>query len=339
MNGRISIIFMITDHCNCKCFFCSRNNLSQHYNNPKFDDCCRVFDTLSHAYPLSKLVISGGEPTLSEDFFAILNYVTPLFDKVEIQTNGTFNKEIANQLKPLLSKNVYLQFSLDGGHEKHDSIRGHGTFQQVIENLQYLQKYHTHLSISTTVTPFNIEDIISLARYLNNFQFRRLTVSYVQPLNPIKERILSAYQWNQFVDDLLAQCFYRVDVSKLYDFNLMEKFLDSGKEWHGIVNCGRGITHFYVTPTFDVLPCTCTDFKVGNLITDSILDIKQKLAAKETVCINTASVCRDCKYLTICNGGCPGLSLKVFGSENMGDIRCPKVFEFATNKGLLSQHD
>ena len=37
----------------------------------------------------------------------------------------------------------------------------------------------------------------------------------------------------------------------------------------------------------------------------------------------------------MCNGGCPGLSLKVFGSEGMGDIRCPEVYNFAERQGLF----
>ena len=331
----MNIIFMITEKCNCKCFFCSRNNLSKHHKEPCFKDCCRAFDILSAAYPSAKLIISGGEPTLSDDIFAILDYVSPLFEKVEVQTNGTFGTKIAEKLKSYLNNNVFLQFSLDGYRDVHDLIRGEGTFDKVIENLRYLQEYYSHLSISATITPSNIHSAFSLAHYLNEFKFRRLTISYVQPLNPTTENIISSYTWNSFVDKLLPHCYYRVDISKLYDFALMDKFLASNQKWNGIVNCGRGITHFYVSSNFDVLPCTCTNVRVGNVLEDDISFIKEKLVLNERVSMSESSVCYSCEYLPICNGGCPGLSLKVFGTDNMGDIRCPKVYKFARANGFL----
>lgn len=326
---------MITERCNCKCFFCSRNNLSKHHNEPSLEECCRAFDILSSAYPSSKLILSGGEPTLSKNIIPILNHVSPIFKKVEIQTNGTFSDQIAEKLKPYLNNNLFLQFSLDGTKDIHDWIRGEGTFDKVIKNLRCLQEYHSHLSISVTVTPLNMHSVLLLTNYLNAFKFRRLTISYVQPLDPCKEQIISNKTWNEFVNKLLLHCYYRVDISKLYDFSLMDKVLASNQKWNGIVNCGRGITHFYVSSNFDVLPCTCTNVRVGNVLEDDISFIKEKLALNERVSMNESAVCYSCKYLPICNGGCPGLSLKVFGTDNMGDIRCPKVYEFARANGFL----
>jgi len=337
MNQRMSIIFMITEKCNCKCFFCSRNNLSKLYHEPTYHDCCKAFDILAVEYPHSKLIISGGEPTLSKNFFPILDYVSDKFEKVEVQTNGTFGRDVADKLIMYLSKNVFIQFSIDGMEDVHDAIRGKGTFKKVVDNIGYMQNFNSRLSISSTVTSTNMSDILALSEYLNGLQFRRLTVSYVQPLDPLTEKIMSAATWNSFVDQLLVRCFYRVDVSKLYAFDLMEKFLESGETWHGIANCGRGVTHFYVSPTFDVLPCTCTNQRIGNLLVDNIRKIKNRLAAKERVHIHSKSICNNCKYLPICNGGCPGLSLKVFNMDNMGDVRCPLVYDFATSNGYIPQ--
>lgn len=326
---------MITEDCNCRCFFCSRNNLSIRSQEPNLDDCIKVFDMLYNAYPSSKLVLSGGEPTLASNFLSILKYVSSRFEKVEIQTNGTYGKYIADEIKPYLSENVFLQFSLDGYCQEHDSIRGKGVFDSVVENIKYLEEYSSHLSVSTTVTPSNIESVLLLSEFLNNLKFRRLSVSYVQPLSPRKEIIISNKSWNSFVDKLLVRCYYRVDIIKFYDFDLMNRFRDSELKWQGIVNCGRGVTHFYVTPNFDVLPCTCTEYRVGNLLRDDITSIKSKLALEERVTVDNKSVCHDCEYLAMCNGGCPGLSLKVFGTENMGDIRCPKVCEYAISQNLV----
>lgn len=328
---------MITNTCNCKCSFCSRNNLSLRQIEPKLDDLFKAIDILYNTYPSAKFILSGGEPTLSRHFTHILDYVSARFDKVEIQTNGTFNSEIAKKIIPYLEKNVFLQFSLDGLSIYHNKIRGHKVFEDTINNLIFLQDYSSHLSISTTVTASNIDNVLSLSEFLNELKFRRLTVSYVQPLNPRAEQMISSDTWNLFVNDLLLRGHYRVDISKLFDFSLMDRVIDSNREWHGIVNCGRGVTHFYVTPQLDVLPCTCTDLSVGNLLVNDIQDIIQRLEFKKRISVDSSSKCYTCKYLPICNGGCPGLSLKVFGSENMGDIRCPFVYDQALKMGYISK--
>ena len=326
---------MITEKCNCKCFFCSRNNLSTQPREPNLDGCIKAFDALYSAYPSSKIILSGGEPTLSKNFLPILKYTSQKFEKVEIQTNGTFGEGLAEKIKRFLGKNVFLQFSLDGYGKSHDEIRGDGIFEKVVHNIKYYEEYSSHISISTTVTPSNIDSALLLAEFLNELKFRRLTVSYVQPLNPCEDKIISNKTWNNFVDQLLVRCYYRVDIIKHYDFNLMDKFRESQQKWQGIVNCGRGVTHIYVTSNFDVLPCTCTEFRVGNVLKDGMPIIISRLALQEKINVDVDSVCYQCDYLDMCNGGCPGLSLKVFGKENMGDIRCPKVYEYAVSKNLL----
>lgn len=336
MKPRFSIIFMITENCNCNCFFCSRNNLSRTFKTPNLKDIHKAFTLLSSEYPSSKLILSGGEPTLSKDFIKIVEYATSLFEKVEIQTNGTFCIDTANQLEPLLRKNLYLQFSLDGTQYMHDKIRGNGVFLKAITNIRNYKDVYEHISISTTVfSAYNISDVLSLAEYLNQLKFRRLTVSIVQPLNPKQERLIDCKDWNEFVDDLLPKCHYRVDISKLFDFDLMDSFLRSGSKWAGITNCGRGRTHIYVDTNLDVLPCTCMSYSVGNLLHDDYGIIKQRLEESNQIIISENSVCYNCKYKSICNGGCPGYSTKIFGSPNMGDIRCPKVKKHASSMGII----
>lgn len=328
MNRSPDILFMITDSCNCNCSFCSRNNLSLKKEEPRVEDIKNALLKLSSEFSRSKLIITGGEPSLSIHFIEYVEYAMSLFRKVEIQTNGTFSTSIGTRLKYLLDQNLYLQFSLDGAREYHDMIRGKGVFDKVMNNLCFFSDEYEHISLSMTITRDNRESALAIAKVLNFYRFRRLSVSIVQPINPLKEILLTKDEWNEFVDNLLPLCCYRVDVSKIFDFEMMDAFLQSGRDWYGYTNCGRGISHFYVSPQFDVLPCTCLDERVGNILVDDIKDIKERLLLSSIISIAEDSICHSCKYLKICNGGCPGLSTKVFGHPNMGDIRCPKVNEY-----------
>ena len=330
------ILFMITDSCNCNCKFCSRSNLALKKEEPRSEDVKAALSKLSEDYSKSKLIITGGEPSLSKHFFDYVEFAMQLFRKVEIQSNGTFSPYVAIHLKHLLNHNLFIQFSLDGTRDYHDSIRGNGVFDKVMNNIRFFSDEFEHISISMTITKDNLESALSLANDLNQYRFRRLSVSIVQPINPLKENLITNDEWNAFVDKLLPQCYYRVDVSKLYDFEMMDAFLQSGREWSGYTNCGRGVSHFYISPQFDVLPCTCLDESVGNLLIDELCELKERLESASKIEVSESSPCRECRYLSICNGGCPGLSTKVFHAPNMGDIRCPIVAKYAMKKHIIS---
>ena len=323
---------MITDSCNCKCSFCSRNNLSLKKEEPKAADVEAALNKLSEEYSQSKLIITGGEPSLSGHFLEYVEYAMSLFRKVEIQSNATFSTSIGARLKYLINQNLYIQFSLDGTREYHDMIRGKGVFDCVLDNLRFFSDEYEHISLSMTITRDNRESALSLAKVLNNYRFRRLSVSIVQPINPLTEILLTKDEWNEFVDNLLPLCYYRVDVSKLYDFEMMDTFLQSGRDWNGYTNCGRGVSHFYISPQFEVLPCTCINESVGNLLIDELHELKERLESASKIKVSESSPCCKCRYLSICNGGCPGLSTKVFGAPNMGDIRCPIIRQYLKNE-------
>ena len=119
---------MITERCNCNCFFCSRNNLHASTTDPSLEQLIKAFNILYNEYPLSKLILSGGEPTLSKHFTEIVAYTTDLYKKVEIQSNGTLSTTIVDYIRPYMKKNLHLQVSLDGIAEFHNQIRGKNVF-------------------------------------------------------------------------------------------------------------------------------------------------------------------------------------------------------------------
>lgn len=330
-----TVIFMITNNCNCQCSFCSRKNQRFYNEESPITQHKRAIELIANNFNVTKFIISGGEPTLYPQILDITSFACSIFPKVEIQTNGTFSETIANSLIPLLQKNLQLQFSLDGTEKRHDAIRGTGVYKKVIKNIKFLSEYSHKLSIASTVTSDNKNDILCLASNLNQYTFKRLTVSIVQPLNPLNDILIIAPEWNRFVDDLIPRCRFRVDVAKLFDFKIMDRFLKTGKSWVGVHNCGRGINHIYISPKFDVIPCICTNYTLGNLFEDNIEHIKLRFQEMSAVNMENSPICANCQYLPICNGGCPGLSKKVFGIEGVGDIRCPKVYNYAKYIHLL----
>ena len=85
----------------------------------------------------------------------------------------------------------------------------------------------------------------------------------------------------------------------------------------------------------EVYGCTCLeDYPLGNLKCNTLREIiESELYLKLSECkLLEDSPCNSCRYVVLCNGGCPGMSKKFFGDIGMGDIRCDKVKTYYEQK-------
>ena len=285
----------------------------------------KIFAELGRVYYDAAMIITGGEPTLHPDFIKIIDIAAKAFKKVLINTNGSFDESITSYLRSALQGNVFLQISLDGTKAIHDKLRNSNLFDCVIDKLNKLQSNYDHIALSTTVSKKNIGNIIELTKLLNRLKFSHWKVSWEQALNPLSDGNLSYKEWNHLVDNILNIAQFRVFAGKMFDFELWDKHIASVNTKKILSNCGYGYAKFYMDSDFNVLPCSCTDDKIGNLLTDSIETIDNRLKNVSTINIPESSACFDCRYKAICNSGCPGYSIKVFGKTGMGDLRCPMV--------------
>ncbi len=295
-----------------------------------FEQGKEVLSKLSALLPSSTIIITGGEPFLHKDCIAFVRKAMSLFKVVILTSNGSFSLEKEQELLPLLTKNLWLQLSIDGTAAMHDKLRGKGAYHQVIGKLKNLQQYANHILLSTTVGMTNLHDIKNLAQELNKYLFYRWKITEELVINPLKTPLIDVRDWNNMVDTVLPICKFPVRVQKFFDFPLMDKFLKTYNPLKHklITKCGSGTKTFSINPDFSVLACTCMNESIGNI---ALEDPQKILTNLESFCnLDPAenSICFSCKYKDICKGGCPGYSKKVFGQFNMGDIRCPLVKKY-----------
>ncbi len=327
------IYLMLTEDCNYKCDFCIRNNLTHNKKHISKEHIANALNVLHHEYPNAILVLTGGEPTIHPQFIEILNEAVSLFKYVQITSNGSFGEGVASIISNLLSDtNLFLQMSLDGTKETHDSMRGNGAFDKVMHNLSRMGNCWNKVGLAATVPPQNYEDIKQLAIYLNDFKFNSLKVISVVDHSDSFFKSFSNNRWNSLVDELLTLCNYNLIIQKILDFDLMNEVLNIDPHFKVMTNCGRGIQKIYVNSQMDVLTCTCLPETLGNILTDDFSEIKIRINQSSRIQISPESVCYKCQYLHICNGGCPGYSTHFWGKPNMGDIRCPIVKEHYLKK-------
>lgn len=113
------------------------------------------------------LILTGGEPLLREDFFAVAGRCAQLFSRVALATNGTLvGPEMARRLVATGLQRVSV--SLDGADAPtHDRFRGlPGSFAAAWAGCRALRAAGMSLQINATVTRHNREqlpDLVELA--------------------------------------------------------------------------------------------------------------------------------------------------------------------------------
>ncbi len=324
----MQLYLLLNNNCNLECSFCIRgkhsNNTFLDVNNLK--NILRNND-FSHYY----LLLTGGEPSLHPKLPEIIDICTPFFKGISINTNG----KDSSWIEKCKSNNFHVQISLDGTPYVHNKIRGNGlvdVYGCVMKSIERINAHKISYNISTTVGQNNYDCIIDLCKQIN--QLSHISYWKVSPVLPFGcaniENILSIDKWNNLVNTLLDIAKVRLKVKRLFDFQLLEKYMKGNPKIDSFskTNCGDVRYKIYVYPDFTVYPCTClTDFPLGNLMNETLnkillKDISQMFINYE---VKEDSVCYDCKYLPICNGGCIGMSYHYFKTLGKGDYRCPLI--------------
>lgn len=329
------IYFTLTKACNLACLHCVRfHTPNNHYKDEiqtmGTDNAIKIIKQLGEFYPNATLAITGGEPTLHPNFDMIALESCHSFKNVVLTTNGIFSEEKSKKLAELTKNpNFHIQISLDGDEVSHDEIRGKGTYKKTYKSIVELcsSSRKNSISISTTVSKTNIKSMFRLAENLQNIPFHKWRLAPEQIFDPSQfARHVDSSEWNHFVDEILKVCFFKVSIKKVFDFSLMEKSLEDTNENRILrTNCGFGKYKMYIYPDFSVIPCTCMPHLViGNILNDNIEDVDKRIKSCQPVCLKD-SICKTCKFYTVCKGGCVGYSYYYQGAIGMGDIRCPKI--------------
>jgi len=151
----------ITDVCNFKCGYCLPNGYFKQENKPGFltlDEISNLVSALSEL-GVSKIRLTGGEPTVRKDFFNILKNIKSKgkINNLVMTTNGYKLNQIADQLikDGINGINISID-SLD--RNKFKEITGHDRLPQILEGIKILQdKGFTNIKVNAVLLK-NIND-------------------------------------------------------------------------------------------------------------------------------------------------------------------------------------
>jgi cyclic pyranopterin phosphate synthase len=132
----------ITDVCNFKCGYCLPNGYFKQENKPGFLSLKEIENLVNALSDLgvSKIRITGGEPTVRKDIFDVLKTIKSKegIKNLVITTNGYKLNQIAETLIDTGVSGINISVdSLD--REKFKTITGHDRLPQILDGIKILQ--------------------------------------------------------------------------------------------------------------------------------------------------------------------------------------------------------
>jgi len=112
-----------------------------------------------------RVSIPGGEPFMRGDILELLEHIARRRMQIRLNTNGTLlDESIADALKNIGHFHE-IQISLDGLRERHDAIRGQGTWDRATHAVRLLKGRGLPVSVNMVMTEENHGDCEAACRH------------------------------------------------------------------------------------------------------------------------------------------------------------------------------
>lgn len=137
-------------------------------------------------FEVSSYAITGGDPFLYSELEFLFSELRKRNKKINLMGNpDTLTIENINLMKKYNIKNF--QMSLDGLEEKHDYIRGKGSYQLTLEKADLLKQNGISVNIMFTVNKYNYVDLIPLMKIISLKQIDSFSFDFLCSIGNAKE--------------------------------------------------------------------------------------------------------------------------------------------------------
>ncbi len=268
----------------------------------------------------SKIVFSGGEPTLKDGFENIIAYARSTGLKFGIITNGfAVDKSLTKTIAD--NKPFAVGVSIDGLKKTHNLIRRNSeSWHQAFRTISNLQESGVQVCVVSTVSKLNFQELPRLAELLHLAEIDSWQLQLAMPSGRMRS------QQDKLINeqDFRTVCEYVVSFRKNYPslniqaadcFGLAPVGSIRSEEWQG---CSAGIATAGIDSFGNVLPCLSLQSVVmcGNIRekelqniweTSEGFDFNRKFNPE---CVS--GKCQGCESLSYCRGGCASQSFSYY---------------------------
>jgi radical SAM protein with 4Fe4S-binding SPASM domain len=338
MKEQFFIQWHITNLCNLRCRHCYQDDFSKTEDLDwpglrKISD--NILSTIKQWDKTACIHLTGGEPLLKKEIFLLLDHLDqqPTVEELGIITNGLlFDRDVIERVS-LLSKLRKIKISLDGANaETHDSIRGKGTFQRVIQNLPLIKREgRFEIILMFTVMRRNFRNLLSLLNLCGHLGVDGLILERFIPWGRGREMIdevLDKKEWKELVETLLE--FFSMKGDDVFPYQAFQVIFGGEETELSGAPCVIGRDGLCIMPEGSVFPCRRFPISMGNVLSNSLKqvweksEILEKLRRKE----NLKGRCGRCE-IKDCRG-CRSLALALTGDYLGEDPHCQYHFKVLT---------
>lgn len=313
------VAWEVTAACNLSCGYCRASASPQpDADELSTEEALSFLDSIASLQPM--LILSGGEPLLRPDIFQIARRGVALGMRVSLACNGT-------KITPLVAEEIAasgisrVSISLDGTScEKHDLIRGKGSFQAAMKGIENLRG-KVDFQINNTLTSRNESDVSAIFDLAQRVGARALHFFFLVATGRGREAdLISPERQEQLLGEIDRERELRPLEVQVTCAPQYARIARSGKGRSG--GCLAGKSFVFVSRKGDVYPCGYFPLRVGNIREKNFIEIWENAAELRALRErNLKGKCGRCSYSPIC-GGCRARSYAETGDFLGPDPAC-----------------
>ena len=171
----LQTVLFITNQCNLSCSHCSVYD----HEHPTVKSYEQIKEELLYSYKLGSRFVDfeGGEPTLWRDGDRRLNDLIDLAHEIGFFTT-TVTTNAQQPFAGLKANSIWV--SMDGIHEFHDAVRGQGTFDKLVKNVESCG--HKALSANMVIDSNNYVNVMETLQFVKEHPtFKSIAFNFYTP--------------------------------------------------------------------------------------------------------------------------------------------------------------
>jgi radical SAM protein with 4Fe4S-binding SPASM domain len=276
LSGPLALHLEVAASCNLTCTHCFAGTLPRKEKPLNLEELDRLFAEMA-GLGTFRLGLTGGEPLLRKDIFEVIDLATHYGLCPCITTNGLLiTEEIAREFGK--RELVWLNVSLEGASpETNDLVRGHRTFDRVMDKLALLGR-HARFTLAFTIMKSNVHEIEKCAELAYQVGAHTAVFRPLYPVGVAKDNMDLMPSFDDYNDALNVLSDLQSDSS--FDLCNIDPFSPlTREETQSVVyqnyGCGAGNLVCSVSVSGDVNPCSFlgSDFVADNVRNKSLSEI------------------------------------------------------------------
>ncbi|WP_406303668.1 radical SAM protein [Streptomyces sp. NBC_00885] len=178
---RIRMLYLqLLYRCNFECLHCFHGERLKHADAFTAEEAVNLIRLMHDHYGTEAVTLLGGEPFVYKDLAQVVRYAKQeLGLQVEICTNGYRIERRLTEIAPYLD---LLRISLEGIGATNDHIRKSGSYQSAVSAFNLARELGVRTGATMTVTSRNIDEVLPLARTLQDVGARQLKLHCLRPV-------------------------------------------------------------------------------------------------------------------------------------------------------------